>query len=75
MIFEKKSLCVIVPLHPTEGSRYTEPVCDYESNDDLDCISKITVRDQDWVNPTADRRITWDRESSYTSDFDEELDR
>ena len=54
MIFEKKSLRVIVPLDPAEGSRYTEPVRDYESDDDLDYIYKITVRDQDWVNPTVD---------------------
>ena len=45
MIFENKSLCVIVPLDPTEGSRYTEPVCDYESDDDLDCIYKILMWD------------------------------
>jgi len=43
MIFEKKSLCVVVPLDPAEGLRYIEPVCDYESDDDLDCIYKITT--------------------------------
>ena len=43
MIFEKNYLCVVVPLDPTEGSRYTEPVRDYESDDDLDCIYKITT--------------------------------
>ena len=37
MIFEKKSLRVIVCLDPAEGLRYTEPVRDYEeSDDDLD---------------------------------------
>jgi len=36
MIFEKKSLRVVIPLDPPEGSRYMEPVRDYESNDDLD---------------------------------------
>lgn len=44
MIFEKKSLCVLVPLDPTEGSRHTELVHD-ESNDELDCIYKITTRE------------------------------
>ena len=43
MIFEKKSLCVIIPLDHVEGSRYIEPVRDYESDDDLDCIYKITM--------------------------------
>ena len=41
IIFEKKSLRVVVPLDPAEGSRYTEPVRDDESDDDLDCIYKI----------------------------------
>jgi len=50
MIFEKKSLCVVVPLDPAEGSCYTEPVHDYDSDDDLDCIYKITAQEQDWVN-------------------------
>ena len=54
MIFDKKSLYVIVPLDPAEGSHYTELVRDYESDDDLDCIYKITMRDQDWVNPIVD---------------------
>ena len=43
MIFEKKSLCIIIPLRPTKGLRYTEAVCDYESDDYLDCIYKITM--------------------------------
>ena len=47
MIFEKKSLRVIIPLDPTKGSRYIEPICDYESDDDMDYIYKITVQDQD----------------------------
>jgi len=43
MIFEKKSLHVVIPLEPAEGSRYKEPVFYYESDDDLDSIYKITV--------------------------------
>ena len=54
MIFENKSLCVIVPLDHAKGLRYTKSVCDYESDDDLDCIYKIISRDQDWVDPTTD---------------------
>ena len=75
MSFERKSLRVVVPLDPTEGLRYTKPVRNYEkSDDDLDQIYKITLRDQDWVNSTTDGRITCDRKSSYTSDSDEELE-
>jgi len=43
MIFEKKSLHVVIPLGLAEGSRYTESVHEYESDDDLDCIYKITA--------------------------------
>ena len=75
MLFEMKSLCVVVPLEPVEGSHYTKPVHNYEDNDDdLDQIYKITTWDQDWVNPTTDGWISWDRESSCTSYSDEELE-
>ena len=74
MMFKKESPHVIIPLDPAEGSCYTEPVWDYESDDDLDCVYKITVRYQDWVNPTADGWITWECESSCISDSDEEIE-
>jgi len=74
MIFEKKSLLIVVPLDPAEGSCYMEPMHDYDSDDDLDCIYKITVREKDWVNLTADGRISWERESSCTLDSNEEIE-
>ena len=43
MIFEKNSLHVVIPFDPGKGSRYIEPVHDYESDEDLDCIFSITV--------------------------------
>jgi len=75
MIFEKKSFCVVIPLDLAEGPCYIEPVHDYEIDDDLDCIYKITVREKDWVNPTTDRWISWEHKGSYTSDYDEEIER
>ena len=54
MSFERKSLRVIIPMDPAERVQYTELVRDYESDDDLDCIYKILVQDQDWVNPIVD---------------------
>ena len=75
MIFEKKSLCVIIPLDPAKGSRYVEPVCNYENDDDLGCINKITVQDQYWVNPTVDGWIAWEQEISCTLDSNEEVER
>ncbi len=43
MIFEKNSLRVVVPLDPAERARYTEPVRDDESDNELDCIYHIMV--------------------------------
>jgi len=74
MIFEKKSLRVVVPLDRIEGARYIELVHDNDSDDDIICIYKITVGEQDWVNLTVDGRISWEHESSYTSDSDEEIE-
>lgn len=74
MIFENKSLRIVVSLDLTEGPCYTKLVHDYESDDDLDQIYKITVRDKDWVNPTVDRCIAWDRENSCASNSNEELE-
>ena len=75
MIFEKKSLRVIVPLDPAEGKCYTEPIHDEDSDNELDCIYQIIMQDQDWVNPIADERISWECDSSYTLDSNEEIER
>ena len=72
MIFEKKSLRVVVPLDPAKGVRYTEPMCNDDNNDELDCIYYITVQDQDQVNPSTDGRISWECDSSCTSNSDED---
>jgi len=49
-------------------------VRDYENEDDLDYIYKLTVGEKDWVNPTVDGLISWERETSWTSDSDEEIE-
>jgi len=65
MLFRRKSLRVVLPLDPPEGLCYTKLVCDYEeSEDELDQIYKVIVRDQDWINLTVDGKIAWGRESS-----------
>ena len=75
MTFEKKSLQVVVPLDPDEGERYTEPMCDEESDDELDCIYPITAQDQDPVHFADGGRVTWERDSTCTVDSDEEIER
>lgn len=43
MIFEKKLLHVVLPLDLAKGPHYTELIRDYESDNELDQIYKITV--------------------------------
>jgi len=43
MIFENNSLHIVIPFNPPKRSCYTELVRDYESDDDLDYIYKITT--------------------------------
>ena len=40
MVFENNGTCVIVPLDPAEGVRYTEPVHDEE---EVDHIYRLTT--------------------------------
>lgn len=68
MIFKKKSLGVIVAMDPAEGACYTKPVHDEHSDDEMECIYQITVKDQDWVNLIADGRISWEHDNSLTLD-------
>ena len=58
MNFEGKGLRVIVPLDPSQGERYTEPVRD-EDQDVLDHIYNITVKEEYYVDPTAEGIMDW----------------
>jgi len=51
-----------------------ELVHDNDKDDDLDCIYTINAREQDEVNLTTDGQISWERESSCTSNSDEEIE-
>lgn len=59
MIFEKKSLHIVILLDPVEGVWYTEPMHDEDIDGELDFIYKITTQDHDRVNPTMDGRLSW----------------
>lgn len=74
MIFKNKSLCMVVPLDPAKGARYTEFMRNADSDDELDCMYQITAKDQERINPTMDGRPLWDHDISCTSDLDEEVE-
>lgn len=65
MVFEKNELRVIVPLDPTKGEWYTKLKHDYYEDDDVEHIYTLTAQNEDWINPTADGRISWEKDSSY----------
>ena len=73
MTFEGKGLRVIVPLDPSQGERYTEPVRD-EDQDVLDHIYNITAKEEDYVNPTTEGIMDWQCDSSCMTDSDEGLE-
>ena len=73
MTFEGKGLRVIVPLDPSQGERYTEPVRD-EDQDVLDHIYNITTKEEYYVNPTTEGIMDWKCDSSCMTDSDEGLE-
>ena len=58
MIFEGKELRVIVPLDPSQGARYTEPLRN-EDQDVLEHIYNITAKEEDYIDPSAEGIMDW----------------
>ena len=73
MTFEGKGLRFIVPLDPSQGERYTEPVRD-EDQDILDHIYNITAKEESYVNLTPEGIMDWQCDSSCMNDSDEGLE-
>ena len=73
MIFEGKELRVMVPLDPSQGERYTEPLRD-EDQDDLDHFYNITAKEEDYVDPSAEGIMDWQCDSSCMTDSDDGLE-
>ena len=71
MVFESEGTHVIVSLDPAEGTWYIESV---HTKEELYHIYKITAQDEDWVNPTDEGTLCWEKDSECFSDSDEELE-
>jgi hypothetical protein len=59
MTFEGNGLKFIAPLDPDEGRRYTEPIKEEDHTYELENIYKLTARQEDYINPTTDRNLSW----------------
>ena len=70
MIFEGKDLRVILPLDPSQGERYTEPLRQ-KDQDDVEHIYAITAQDRGSEDrPTAD----WEYGSSCMTNSEDGLE-
>jgi hypothetical protein len=74
MAFECNGLKVISPLDPDEGRRYIEPIREDYRAYKLENIYKLTTRQQDYLNPTADGNLSWRSEIPCSSDSEEALE-
>ena len=73
MTFEGKGLRVIIPLDPSQGERYTEPLRD-EDQDVLEKIYNITAREEDYIEPTPEGMMDWQCDSSCMTNSDDGLE-
>ena len=70
MIFEGNELRVIVPLDPSQGDRYTEPL-QAADQDTLEHIYNITVKEEDDEGSPTEG---WESGSSVLTDFEDDLE-
>ena len=74
MTFEGNGLRVIIPLDPSQGEIYIEPIRDEGEQDTLDHIYNIIAKEADYVKPGADGVLDWQCDSSCMSDSDDGLE-
>ena len=60
-----------IPLDPTEGKRYTEPL---HAKDEIDQIYKLNLCKEDQINPNVYGNFKWEKDSSCFSNSNEELE-
>ena len=73
MTFKGKGLRVIIPLDPSQGEIYTEPLRD-EDQDVLEHIYKITAQEEDYIDPTAEGIMDWQYDNSDMMDSEDGLE-
>ena len=73
MSFEGKELRVIVPLDPSQGARYTEPLRN-KDKDVLEHIYNIAAKEEDYIDPSAEGIMDWHCDSSCMTDSDDGLE-
>jgi hypothetical protein len=57
MAFESGKYMVIAPLDPSEGERFVEPT--FLDLEEINQLYRMTMHDEDYVNPTEDGILSW----------------
>ena len=70
MIFEGKDLRVILPLDPSQGEWYTEPLRQ-KDQDDVEPIYTITAHDRGYEDPPT---AGWESGSSCMTNSEDDLE-
>jgi hypothetical protein len=70
MKFERNGLRVIAYLDLDEGPLYTEPIREKDQAYELENIYKLTTRQQNYINPTADGNMSWQGDNTCSSDLE-----
>jgi hypothetical protein len=74
MTFEGDGLRFIAPLDLDEGPWYTELIREEDYAYEMENIYKLTAKQQDYINPTADGNIRWQSDSTCSSNSKEVLE-
>jgi hypothetical protein len=75
MSFETDTMRVVAPLDPYESNRYNEPVNEEVQSSAIENIYKVTGHREDYINPTANRELSWRSVNSYDTNYENALDR
>jgi hypothetical protein len=57
-----------------EGPPYTDPIREEDHSYELENIYKLTTRQQDYINPTANGNLNWRSDNACSSDSEEALE-
>ena len=73
MTFEGHNTRIIMPLNPSMGPRYSEPIHAEEEVREIDDFYKMKTMQDDYSNPTVDGTLRWIYATSCASNLEEGL--
>lgn len=73
MSLELTTLCLVTPLDPRKGERYTELVREDLENEKIDNMHNITIRREDYLNHTVYVELSRRSICSYDTNLDKAL--